>query len=145
VDGEPAEILPADHAFRAIDLTAVEKGEHTVVFEYAPLSFRLGAWISLGCLRFPPALRQLIFTRFPHSRLGSEEMVRGPDGKWRYFKSLRVEMYGRLRDWLAEVLPGVQIYLCMESPRVWREVFGYAPEGEELASLLDGRLFPARP
>ncbi len=45
VDGEPAEILPADHAFRAVGL---EAGEHTVVFEYTPLSFRLGAWISGG-------------------------------------------------------------------------------------------------
>lgn len=45
VDGEPAEILPADHAFRAVGLGA---GEHTVVFSYTPASFRLGAWISLG-------------------------------------------------------------------------------------------------
>jgi spore photoproduct lyase len=103
------------------------------------------AWISMGALRFPPPLRQIIFARFPHSRLGSEEMVRAPDGKLRYFKNLRVEMYSRLREWLAGVLPGVQLYLCMESPRVWREVFGYAPEGEELARLLDGRLFPERP
>ena len=100
------------------------------------------AWVSLGCLRFLPPLRQIMFTRFPSSRLGAQEMVRAPDGKWRYFKNLRVEMYGRLREWLAGVLPGVQIYLCMESPRVWREVFGYAPEGEGLARLLDGRLFP---
>jgi hypothetical protein len=41
VDAEPAEILPADHAFRAVCLGP---GEHSVVFEYAPLSFRLGAW-----------------------------------------------------------------------------------------------------
>jgi len=45
VDGRPAEILPADDAFRAVGL---ETGEHTVVFEYAPLSFRLGAWITGG-------------------------------------------------------------------------------------------------
>jgi spore photoproduct lyase len=101
------------------------------------------AWVSLGTLRFLPPLRQIIFARFPHSRLGSEEMVRAPDGKLRYFKNLRVEMYGRLREWLEEALPGVQLYLCMESPRVWREVFGFAPEGEELAHLLDGRLFPS--
>jgi len=100
------------------------------------------AWISLGSLRFPPPLRQIMFRRFPPSRLAAEEMVRGPDGKLRYFKSLRVEMYGRLQEWLAEVLPGVRLYLCMESPRVWREVFGFAPEGEELAHLLDGRLHP---
>lgn len=102
------------------------------------------AWISLGALRFPPPLRHIMFARFPRSRLGAEEMIRGPDGKLRYFKNLRVEMYGRLREWLAEVLPGVELYLCMESPRVWREVIGFAPEGEELARLLDGRLFPDR-
>jgi hypothetical protein len=45
VDGRQVEILPADHAFRAIGLGA---GEHTVVFGYAPASFRLGAWSSLG-------------------------------------------------------------------------------------------------
>jgi hypothetical protein len=47
VDGEPIEILPANHAFRAVQL---DRGEHTVVFEYAPLSFRLGAWITLGAI-----------------------------------------------------------------------------------------------
>jgi spore photoproduct lyase len=101
-------------------------------------------WVSLGALRFLPPLRSLIFSRFPHSRLGAEEMVRGPDGKLRYFKDLRVEMYGLLRDELAKVFPAAQLYLCMESPRVWREVFGYAPEEEGLPRLLDRRLFPRR-
>lgn len=45
VDGEPAEILPADHAFRAVWVGA---GEHTVVFRYTPLSFRVGAWVTLA-------------------------------------------------------------------------------------------------
>ena len=45
VDGAPAKILPANRAFRAVGLGA---GEHTVVFWYAPFSFRLGAWITLG-------------------------------------------------------------------------------------------------
>jgi spore photoproduct lyase len=102
------------------------------------------AWVSLGCLRLLPALRRIIWARFPASRLAAEEFVRAPDGKLRYFKDLRVEMYGRLREWLTEVLPGALIYLCMESPRVWREVFGLAPEGEELARRLDDRLSPRR-
>ncbi|MFZ2087190.1 MAG: spore photoproduct lyase family protein [Desulfobaccales bacterium] len=101
-------------------------------------------WVSLGSLRFMPSLRPIIFSRFPHSRLGSEEMVRGPDGKLRYFKNLRVDMYSLLRDELSKVFPRAQLYLCMESPRVWREVFGYAPEGEGLARLLDGRLYPEK-
>ena len=45
VDGEAAEILSANHAFRAV---ALDGGQHTVVFQYDPLSFRLGAWITLG-------------------------------------------------------------------------------------------------
>jgi hypothetical protein len=45
VDGEEAEILVANHAFRAV---ALELGEHTVVFEYAPISYRVGAGITLG-------------------------------------------------------------------------------------------------
>jgi hypothetical protein len=47
VDGQPTEILPANHAFRAVALT---QGEHTVTFEYAPSSFRLGLWITVGAL-----------------------------------------------------------------------------------------------
>ncbi|HFD39624.1 MAG TPA: hypothetical protein ENJ31_07250 [Anaerolineae bacterium] len=47
VDGEPTKILPANHAFRAVALGA---GEHTVIFEYAPLSFRVGAWITAGAV-----------------------------------------------------------------------------------------------
>lgn len=97
-------------------------------------------WVSLGCLRLLPPLRGILRRRFPHLRLGAEEFVRAPDGKLRYFKSLRVEMYGRLREWLREALPQTQLYLCMESPRVWREVFGFAPEGEALAELLDAQV-----
>lgn len=98
------------------------------------------AWISLGGLRFMPALRPLIHRRFPGSRLAAQEMVRAPDGKLRYFKGVRVEMYSRLREWLAAAAPEAQVYLCMESPRVWREVFGQAPTAGELAARLDRRV-----
>jgi len=98
------------------------------------------AWLSLGALRFPPPMRSLIFQRFPASRAAAQEMVRAPDGKLRYFKDLRVEMYGRMRERLAAALPGALVYLCMESPRVWREAFGFAPEGEGLVRLLDAQV-----
>jgi uncharacterized membrane protein YfhO len=45
VDGAPAEILVANHAFRAVVLGA---GQHIVEFIYRPLSFRLGAWLTLA-------------------------------------------------------------------------------------------------
>jgi hypothetical protein len=44
VDGEPAEIIPANHAFRAV---AVRAGTHTVRFEYRPRSFAVGAVVTL--------------------------------------------------------------------------------------------------
>jgi hypothetical protein len=43
VDGQETTILPANHAFRAVQL---KEGKHTVLFEYAPASFGLGKWLS---------------------------------------------------------------------------------------------------
>lgn len=45
VDGQPAEILPANIMFRAVEVLA---GEHTVVFEFKPRSVLIGAWVSGG-------------------------------------------------------------------------------------------------
>lgn len=47
VDSLPVEIFPAYHAFRAVLIPA---GTHQVVFEYRPLSFRLGMAISIVTL-----------------------------------------------------------------------------------------------
>jgi hypothetical protein len=44
VDGEPREILRANHLFRGVEL---DGGRHTVIFQYAPGSFQLGAAVSL--------------------------------------------------------------------------------------------------
>lgn len=98
------------------------------------------AWISMGGLRFLPPLRQLILQRFPQSRIAAQEMILAPDGKLRYFKSLRVEMYGQMRECLSQVVPKALLYLCMESPRVWQEVFGFTPSENHLSNLLDGRV-----
>ena len=100
------------------------------------------AWISLGCLRFLPPMRALLQQRFPLSRIADVEMVRAPDGKLRYFKDLRIEIYARMREWLEAAVPGALLYLCMESPRVWRAAFGRQPRGEDLAGLLDDRVLP---
>jgi hypothetical protein len=47
VDGQPAPILVADYALRGIYLPA---GDHVVRYRYAPLSFTLGAALTLGGL-----------------------------------------------------------------------------------------------
>lgn len=43
VDGAAAKVYRADYAYRAM---AVPAGSHTVTFRYAPLSYRLGRWLT---------------------------------------------------------------------------------------------------
>jgi uncharacterized membrane protein YfhO len=47
VDGKPVPIHAADYAFRGV---FVPRGEHTVVFEYDPVSFKAGVTLALLAL-----------------------------------------------------------------------------------------------
>ena len=85
-------------------------------------------WISLGTLRFPPALKDVIAKRFPGSRILYDEMIRGLDGKMRCVRPLRVELYQAVTGWIREQAPDVFLYFCMESPPVWDAVFEEHPE-----------------
>uniref|UniRef100_UPI0040575F87 spore photoproduct lyase family protein n=1 Tax=Candidatus Electrothrix sp. TaxID=2170559 RepID=UPI0040575F87 len=97
------------------------------------------AWISLGALRYLPALQPIAAERFPQSNFFYEEFVEGLDGKSRYFRSQRVEMYKLIVDELARFAdPRTCIYFCMESENIWKEVFGYTPtERGSLPAMLD--------
>ncbi len=99
-------------------------------------------WISLGALRYLPHLKSIAGDRFPGSRFFYEEFVEGLDGKARYFRTQRLEMYKWLVDLLCRYAsPGTCIYFCMESDLIWREVFGYTPsERGGLATMLDDSL-----
>lgn len=85
------------------------------------------AYISMGSLRFSPALKAVVQARFPKNRLMSAELFPGADGKMRYFRPLRTEMYSKMAGWIRRYMPQVRIYLCMESPSVWRKALGTAP------------------
>jgi len=100
------------------------------------------AWISLGCFRYLPALKPIIQERFPRSRFIHEEFIPAIDGKRRYPQTLRVEMYRRMVGWIRAYAKEAMVYLCMESPVVWKKVFGFIPgEGHPtLAEMLDGRV-----
>jgi len=97
------------------------------------------AWISLGTFRYLPPLKNIIRQRFPASRIAEEEFITALDGKQRYFKTLRAEMLGRLREWIQTQAPEVFVYLCMESPWMWQQVFGSVPADGELAQRLDAQ------
>jgi spore photoproduct lyase len=85
------------------------------------------AWISLGSLRFPPALKPVIQSRFPGSRIVYEEMIRGLDGKMRYLKPLRIALYRHIYRRIRSHSPDVFVYFCMESPQIWEQVTGTHP------------------
>jgi len=87
------------------------------------------AWISMGCLRYLPALKRIATQRFPNAHFFQEEFIEGLDGKARYFRTLRVEMYQYLYQLLhRKADPRTCIYLCMENKEIWQAVFGFIPE-----------------
>ncbi len=96
------------------------------------------AWISLGGLRMTRDLKAVMQTRFPKSILPLGELVPGEDGKLRYVKPLRVEIYRRMVRWIHESAGDhVPVYLCMEKPDVWAKVFGCpAPSEKELQGMI---------
>jgi spore photoproduct lyase len=115
---------------------------------YAQICRRLGetlagarvAWISLGCFRYLAPLKQVMLARHPGLSIFDAEFIRGGDGKMRYPRPLRIEMYRAVLAGLKRAVgPDPLIYLCMESPRVWRDVFGRDPGTTGLTALLDNR------
>ena len=99
------------------------------------------SWISLGALRYPPALELSIRTNHPNSKIVLGELFPGTDGKMRYFKPLRIKMFRQMYRWIREYSEDVFIYLCMESDEVWQKAFGWSPENSAgLAKLLDYRV-----
>jgi spore photoproduct lyase len=94
------------------------------------------AWISLGGFRYPGDLKGTAQERFPRSRVFLGELFPCKDGKFRYLREIRVEMYRKLVDWLREWNPDLFIYLCMESREVWMDVFGWSPSGTSHLSRL---------
>ena len=98
------------------------------------------AWISLGSLRFPPALKPVIQKRFPNTKIVYEEMITGKDGKLRYPKPVRLWQFQRIVDELKRAGGGeIPVYFCMESRDIWMRVQKKAPrskkEVEELLTL----------
>jgi len=96
------------------------------------------AWISLGSLRFPPALKPVIQKRFPKTKIIYEEFITGKDGKSRYTKELRKRLFGHILDSLEKAgTKEVPVYFCMESTDIWSKLQKKTPsDKEEVEKLL---------
>jgi len=80
------------------------------------------AWWSIGALRFPISLKDHIF-KHKNSILFEGELIKGYDGKYRYFKPLRTEMFLYIRQEIEKIISKeLPLYLCMEDEEVWNEV-----------------------
>jgi len=98
-------------------------------------------WISLGSFRYMPSLKWAIKRRFPRTNIFDGEFVTGLDGKFRYFKPIRIDMYSKIAARLIQWHDDLGIYLCMESPDVWEQSLGWAPDTSTgLSRFLDNRV-----
>lgn len=132
-----------------IDRAGCEKEYEEIIAKlFAAVPQEKIAWISLGCLRFMPELKPIMETRFPKSPLPAGEWVRGMDGKMRYFKPRRIEMYEFMKTMIRRHAPDVTLYLSMESTEVWQEIFGGEHTKESVCRLLDEaarKIQPSKP
>lgn len=86
------------------------------------------SWVSVGSLRFTPGLKKITQERFPKSTIMTAEMYPSPDGKTRYFRPIREDMYRKVTGFIRQRLRKVPQYLCMETKAVWRHVYGEIPK-----------------
>jgi spore photoproduct lyase len=100
------------------------------------------SWISMGCFRFMPQLKDVIKQRHPESVVLLGEFIKGLDGKMRYPKPLRIDIYKKMADMLRHEEFAFKLYLCMESDEVWRKSLGFSPKNSAgLIKYLDQAVF----
>jgi len=97
-----------------------------MIFDY--LRPRDLAYVSLGSFRFMPDLKKTIEAQFPESKYIYGEFVTGLDGKQRLVRPLRAAQFKLVADRFKKYGVSEALYFCMESEKVWRAVFGYAPK-----------------
>jgi len=98
------------------------------------------AWWSLGGFRSPLALKMFLKKINKHLPLYSMgELVYGEDGKVRYYRPIRAELYSTFNEVIKKVDPDITLYLCMESPELWQDsgMINRIPNG--LVKYLDER------
>jgi DNA repair photolyase len=98
------------------------------------------AWWSMGGFRTSPALKKHLKQTNSHLPLfSSSDLVLGEDGKYRYFRPIRVAFYRALQEEIRRHAPQTTLYLCMESREVWEAsgMLNRIPEG--LVRYLDKR------
>jgi spore photoproduct lyase len=88
-------------------------------------------WVSLGSFRYRGPLKQIIKERHEDTLLFTGEHVASKDGKYRYLRPLRNQIYESLRDALKKYSANLNVYMCMETREIWEGVTGKMPRSDE--------------
>jgi len=81
-------------------------------------------WFSMGGFRYSCDFKDIINKAEPDEVLTAEEMFPGVDGKYRYLKKRRIQLYREISDMINAYSSRPFVYLCMETGDVWHSVFG---------------------
>ena len=81
-------------------------------------------YISLGSIKLHKLLADVIRKRFPKSKLLLGEIFPGEDGKYRYLKFQRVEVYKKIMSWIREYDGQIEVELSIESEDIKELVYG---------------------
>jgi spore photoproduct lyase len=77
-----------------------------------------------------PELKSVIRDKFPKSKIIYGEHILSRDGKMKYIKPIRLDIYRKMLLWIREYSKDVFVYLCMETRDVWKKVFNLELENE---------------
>lgn len=119
-----------------------EEEYHQVIEKiFATVNAEKIMWISLGALRYPPSLDEIIRKNHPQSDIVLGELLPGIDHKLRYLRSIRIQFFSKMYQWIRKYSEQVFVYLCMESDEIWTKAFGWSPKSSAgLKKLLDERV-----
>ncbi len=114
-----------------------EKGYHETIEKLtSTIDPKAVEWISLGALRYTANLTDIAETRQPDSSILYGEHFSGTDGKMRYLRPIREQLFCSIKEAIHSSWPAVTIYLCMESQEVWQTVFGETPMNSRKYDLI---------
>ncbi|MCD6404928.1 MAG: hypothetical protein J7M19_03805 [Planctomycetes bacterium] len=103
-----------------------EEYEALVSILSAALDASLVESAHLGCIRFTPALKQVVQERFGRTSPFDGEFAASSDGKLRYPRPLRSAAYAEIARMIARWDNGIAVRLCMETPQVEADFTSFA-------------------
>ncbi len=98
-----------------------EEYESLINYIYNFIGQENGIMYSLGCFRYTKELKEVIQTRFKGIKILEDEFIRCSDGKFRYFRDIRLRVYKRIKSLIRRIDKMAKIVLCME-PQWMRDI-----------------------